>query len=44
MMGEAHRRSLNTDALLGILKKVAQRKNGVKIIITSATVNAQKLS
>lgn len=44
IMGEAHQRSLNTDALFGILKKVAQRGSDVKIIITSATTNAQKLS
>ena len=42
IIDEAHERSLNTDMLLGLLKKVITRRRDLKLIITSATMNSQK--
>ena len=41
IMDEAHERALNTDVLMGLLKKVLARRRDLKLIVTSATMNAE---
>jgi ATP-dependent helicase HrpA len=44
IIDEAHERSLNIDFLLGHLKTVLARRNDLKLIITSATIDTQTFS
>lgn len=44
IIDEAHERSLNIDFLLGFLKQLLDRRRDLKVIITSATIDAQRFS
>ena len=41
MIDEAHERSLSSDVLLGILKKIRKRRPELRIVISSATLQAE---
>ncbi|RYO77654.1 hypothetical protein DL766_006826 [Monosporascus sp. MC13-8B] len=43
MVDEAHERSISTDILLGLLKKIRKRRPELRIIISSATLQAEEL-
>jgi pre-mRNA-splicing factor ATP-dependent RNA helicase DHX38/PRP16 len=44
IMDEAHERALNTDILMGLIKRVLTRRRDLKLIVTSATMNAKRFS
>ncbi|MDP3715526.1 MAG: DEAD/DEAH box helicase, partial [Burkholderiales bacterium] len=44
IIDEAHERSLNIDFLLGYLRRLMQRRSDLKIIVTSATIDAERFA
>jgi ATP-dependent helicase HrpA len=44
IIDEAHERSLNIDFLLGYLRQILPRRPDLKIVVTSATIDAQRFA
>ena len=44
IVDEAHERSLNVDFLIGILKRILARRRDLKVIVSSATLDAKSFS
>ena len=44
IVDEAHERSLNIDFLLGYLKQLLARRDDLKVVITSATIDAERFA
>ena len=43
MIDDIHERSVNTDLILGLMKKIKRKRPDLKLIISSATLDAQKI-
>ena len=43
MIDDVHERTLNTDLLLALLKRIRRKRKDLKIIISSATMQSEKI-
>src|SRR5882724_1758723 len=44
IVDEAHERTLNVDLLMGVLKRLSARRPDLKVIVTSATLDVERIS
>ncbi|KAJ2804602.1 hypothetical protein H4R20_002442 [Coemansia guatemalensis] len=44
IMDEAHERTLNTDVLLGLLRRIVAERRDLRLIVTSATMNSRRFA
>lgn len=44
IMDEAHERTLSTDILLGLFRQLLRRRKDLKLVVTSATLNADRFT
>jgi ATP-dependent helicase HrpA len=44
ILDEAHERTLNVDLLMGVLKRLLPRRPDLKVIVTSATLDVERIS
>ena len=44
IIDEAHERTLNVDFLLGILKRILERRRDLKVVVSSATLDTERFS
>ncbi|RUS75928.1 hypothetical protein EGW08_016316, partial [Elysia chlorotica] len=43
LLDEAHERALNTDIVLGLLRKIQKKRKDLKLIVASATLDAEEM-